>query len=218
MPPKAVSKCGGCGKTVSDKEQGIQCEICTKWFHCTCQGINDKLYAAIVEFEKDIHWFCKACRDGADKIMAAVALIKFKVDQVEQDTAALRNHVQQELARIDRATQQEMSLLRQQLSNMENNFNLRMVVVENSTTSLQSEIASRHSKIDGDMYSMKESLICLMDEKLVNAGDQTYVKTAGSNYRPLWSDLVRGNLSVQQTVKDEVVRKLEEDKDIEARI
>lgn len=179
MPPKS-SKCGFCVKQVSDKEQGIQCEICNKWYHCACQGINDKLYSAISEFEKDIHWFCKACRDGADKILAVVVQIQSRVDQLGNDMFKLRNDVRDELSQINKINQQELTLMRQQLSNVEKNLLTRIGVVENESACLKSEVSSKCCKLDSDINNMKDSITHSLDDRLADINNQTRVKSMDS--------------------------------------
>ena len=36
--------CGLCGKTVKEREEGVQCEYCEKWYHKKCEKIGDQMY------------------------------------------------------------------------------------------------------------------------------------------------------------------------------
>jgi hypothetical protein len=42
FPPLGSDKCGICTKKVLAKDKALQCEICFVWYHCDCEGIDDK--------------------------------------------------------------------------------------------------------------------------------------------------------------------------------
>ena len=57
-------KCGVREKSVGEKEQGIQCELCEKWWHAGCVKIPDYVYKVIAKLSS-LHWFCEGCNSGA---------------------------------------------------------------------------------------------------------------------------------------------------------
>ena len=75
------AKCGSCQKTVSDIE-GVQCEVCDRWFHCKCQSVSDSTYRAMSEC-KGIHWFCTMCNEGAEKLLPLLTRIQDKITLME---------------------------------------------------------------------------------------------------------------------------------------
>ena len=58
--------CIDCGKSVGEKEKGLECELCLEWYHSRCQGIGDELYKAMGP-QKSVHWFCQNCNKEAVK-------------------------------------------------------------------------------------------------------------------------------------------------------
>jgi len=54
-------KCGSCIKLFSEREDSISCELCGRWFHLRCQGISETMFRALVQFKKELHWFCREC-------------------------------------------------------------------------------------------------------------------------------------------------------------
>jgi len=38
-------KCANCNNSVGEKEVGIQCEICSRWFHSKCVDISAEVYS-----------------------------------------------------------------------------------------------------------------------------------------------------------------------------
>ena len=49
-------KCGVCEKGVGEKEQGIQCELCEKWYHAGCVKIPEEVYKVLGKLSS-LHWF-----------------------------------------------------------------------------------------------------------------------------------------------------------------
>ena len=75
-------KCGICIKNVGDKEPGIQCELCEKWFYTSCVKIPDEVYKVLGKIP-NLHWFCELCNSGAQKILVNLTKVCEKVDQIE---------------------------------------------------------------------------------------------------------------------------------------
>ena len=61
-------KSGICAKNVGDKEPGIQCEVCKKWWHTNCVKIPDDVYKVLGKIP-NLHWFCEVCNSGVHKIL-----------------------------------------------------------------------------------------------------------------------------------------------------
>ena len=78
---KDKAKCGACSKVVNDIE-GVQCEVCDRWYHSKCQGVNESTYKAMTEC-KGIHWFCTMCNDGAEKLLPLLTKIQDKISMME---------------------------------------------------------------------------------------------------------------------------------------
>ena len=97
MASKKGEKCGVCKKLVYDQDNGLECEICSQWFHCKCQDVGEGLYKAINQFANDIHWFCKLCNAGADKILGVFAKLQSKVDKLEEEIVKLHRDGQEEV-------------------------------------------------------------------------------------------------------------------------
>jgi len=57
---KDVKKCGICSKQITDKDIGVQCELCGVWYHGECQDVSKEAYKMLTKNEV-IHWFCKMC-------------------------------------------------------------------------------------------------------------------------------------------------------------
>jgi len=80
--------CGGLeskdGKGVDDK--WVQCELCDKWHHINCVGLDDKDFEYLDRCKKagkNIYWFCKDCNVSTIEMMKTVTEMKEKHDKLE---------------------------------------------------------------------------------------------------------------------------------------
>ena len=110
MPPKTRldkedksgsgdDKCGHCLKAISDQDCGIICDICNSWFHSRCQGVTEAMYKALNQHSKELFWFCKDCRQGAEKLFPSISKIQTKVNTLEDEAARVSIDLKTELTR-----------------------------------------------------------------------------------------------------------------------
>jgi len=80
---KDSEKCGSCLKLVSEKEKGVQCELCEDWFHTSCVNISDELYRC---FSKNdgLHWFCVKCNGNFLRVFNSVSRLEARIEKVEE--------------------------------------------------------------------------------------------------------------------------------------
>jgi DNA-binding protein YbaB len=57
----------------------------------------DLMYKALTQFGDDLHWFCKSCKGGAEKIMGVVAKMQSKVDRIEEELTRARTDFTKDL-------------------------------------------------------------------------------------------------------------------------
>lgn len=68
-PDAAQSICGGglstnsCGLQVKDAQPGVQCDICSQWFHNSCQSVSKAAYNALRR-HSSVAFICSSCRLG----------------------------------------------------------------------------------------------------------------------------------------------------------
>ena len=79
--PDQHCKCESCLKPVMENDDAVECELCDYWFHVRCQGISDQLYKTLRKFKTVVHWFCRGCRAGAEKVLLATSRLQKKIRQ-----------------------------------------------------------------------------------------------------------------------------------------
>jgi len=66
-------------KLVSDKDKGLQCELCDEWFHVGCVDVSDEVYKTLTKNEH-LHWFCVKCNGSFRKVINSIAkLVRISV-------------------------------------------------------------------------------------------------------------------------------------------
>ena len=83
----AGSKCGLRVKAMSVTDDGIWCEICGLCFRCRCQ---EHIFRAVNQFRAELHWFCRGCQAGAEKLLEVMSTMQFKIDRLEDELNRLR--------------------------------------------------------------------------------------------------------------------------------
>ena len=57
--------CIYCAFSVRPRQEGLQCDGCSRWQHRTCHtGISQAQYRAAVQAEEPIDWSCDQCKNA----------------------------------------------------------------------------------------------------------------------------------------------------------
>ena len=54
---------GSCGNEVTDSDEAMQCDLCNKWYHCSCQDVPQPTYQIAGKHDA-LMWLCKDCKDA----------------------------------------------------------------------------------------------------------------------------------------------------------
>ena len=75
-----MDDCGKCGKEVKEKDCGVQCDCCIKWFHIKCEGVGKELYQILKEGDNGVKWYCGNCKSLVDNLMVEVRKLKEEME------------------------------------------------------------------------------------------------------------------------------------------
>ena len=95
--------CCDCSKIVTDRDKGIECEICEGWYHIKCQKVSDDTYSNLSE-NSSIHWFCSWCNKGASKILKTLKEMKDLQLSLEKDVKKMTtdfSNMKENVAKIE---------------------------------------------------------------------------------------------------------------------
>ena len=142
-------KCGSCLKVVMDQDDGVLCEICETWFHSKCQSISDAMYKVISQYRKDLHWFCKGCSGGAEKLLAALGRLQGKIDRIEEEMVRLRTDIQLEISTV-------VTEFRSEIKQVDNRLGQCELKTAECGLELQKSINSKLSEMESKISVEKE--------------------------------------------------------------
>lgn len=76
MPPKKNRgwKCKTCSKQKSDKDVGIECDLCNEWIGLECTNYKPEHYNYMVEQEIEFNFLCPECKETIPKLRSLLEL------------------------------------------------------------------------------------------------------------------------------------------------
>ena len=130
--------CGGagCGKKVGERQNGIQCDACLKWFHCGCGGLSKKDYECIKSMTDSTIWVCGNCE-------GFVKGAKERMNRMEEENKYLRN--------LNEELKSEMKRFFEELSRVKSE--VKREIKDEILAEIRKEMEKR---CDKGMMSMKE--------------------------------------------------------------
>jgi len=71
-----------CLSQVGEEDQGLECEICKKWWHSGCVDIQDSEYEMLARHCKGtIHWYCQLCNGKTLQMMKLIQELNEKLQK-----------------------------------------------------------------------------------------------------------------------------------------
>ena len=101
--------CGGgpgksCGEPVLDDDLGCTCDMCDKWFHCSCQDVPKPAYDALTEYNTVLSWFCHACKESLKQAgFPNIVSLRLKVENLSMLVESQKRLIQQTLSERQKA-------------------------------------------------------------------------------------------------------------------
>lgn len=79
--------CGDCKKEVKKTQKALLCGLCNRWYHASCQNVNDQLYEGLCKDSDRDHpqafWYCEpTCNTLANKVVNNLAKLELKVERL----------------------------------------------------------------------------------------------------------------------------------------
>jgi PHD-finger len=90
--------CHTCRKEVKNKDRGVACDGCDKWFHDKCGDIGPELYQILKEFKgdklgTDLGWFCTSCSGCVKSLRKDVLKLKKDHQDIEKQVVEMRKEI-----------------------------------------------------------------------------------------------------------------------------
>ena len=95
------NECGKCGKEVKNNLNGIECELCEKWYHCGCLKISKSEYDHTGEIEGKVSWFCPPCKTDFKNLESANAELRKENQELKQMIESMTDRLDSIEKRLD---------------------------------------------------------------------------------------------------------------------
>ena len=94
--------CGKCNKLVKDNQNGLQCELCYKWYHCGCVKVSKDEYKSICEMKGKVLWLCISCKGNCKSVNKENRKLKKENEALMDIVANLTNRLERIEDKLDR--------------------------------------------------------------------------------------------------------------------
>ena len=177
------SKCGSCGKTVGDQDDGVCCEICNFWYHCRCQAMSEAMYKVLNRYS-EFHWFCRHCNRGAGKLFTAITYLYTKIGKLDDDMVQMRTELHADVITSATAITEKQLKLEEGITQCEKKFednkndmvrmkaelhadviNLATAITEKQLK-LEEGIAQCEKKVDDNKSELSSGLAMMQDMQI----------------------------------------------------
>ena len=74
-------------KTAANKDGGVQCNVCDRWWHGPCMDISSEMFGMlckVVEEGMQIPWRCPSCESAGTKLKKMVEVLTNRVEETEK--------------------------------------------------------------------------------------------------------------------------------------
>jgi len=142
---KESEKCKVCDKSVGDKELGVQCELCDKWFHTGCVKIPEDVYKVLGKIA-NLHWFCEVCNSNACKLFVTLTKLNERVGQLESDVKNNQAEVSNRLGKVEKETDHSNKRV--------NDMDSRIAKIEQDLHKLGSTVTEDVNKMEKNFHKL----------------------------------------------------------------
>ena len=141
--------CPDCKLVVDDQSKAVECEVCDRWYHTSCQNISNALYEVLIcEETTNISWYCKGCNQGAKRIMTKICKLNERQERVENGLVMLTELHQNLNDRItslgsslDERLNIQEKVNEERFTTMESSFALRMQILKTQSVDGAADMA-----------------------------------------------------------------------------
>lgn len=159
--------CPVCNVKITNNEDAVGCDSCTKWFHTSCSGITKSVFDVITKVpDSSLQWHCKKCVDNppqldisnqlknlADKINTLTDEFR---DLKENISAEIKKVVADEVAKSIGTLQAEINACKTRISNTESTYCSHIQVLQNENLQLSSQIRRNDILISSVPLSVRD--------------------------------------------------------------
>ena len=90
--------CGDCGAGCTSTDKVLECGLCNRKFHTSCQGVDDAMYKVIFKDSNSaapiLYWYCKpTCRKLANNFIDGLLKVQLEIEKIGQEVKGVKDKV-----------------------------------------------------------------------------------------------------------------------------
>ena len=144
-------KCGICNNFVLEEHNGIECEICEKWFHAECVDLESAEYEVLARHTKGyLHWYCHVCNDETSKLMKTVFSIQEKQLKTDSDLQKLSKETGDKFTKVE----EDLVTIKKELSEITQ----KLEVTNNTENDIDKQIESKLGSVAADVEQLNKAV------------------------------------------------------------
>ena len=158
-----------CGMIVDPSkngEAGIKCDMCSNWYHATCQLVPKAAVTAVGKFTM-IHWFCSVCRVSLfGKSDVSLKKMEHRLDTLENESI---KEMSERVESMEKVVKDHVKLVNSVLRNQEETANRQEKLMERTFKELHEQKTSYADIVKGSCDKVaKDMTVQIADMKKVN--------------------------------------------------
>ena len=156
--------CGECRNKVKEGTDAVECEICVKWYHIDCAGLNAEVINSLAK--PGVHWFCKKCDAMQMKVGYQVLKLEAKLVKLETEILADPKNEEPVLTDIKKLCSSIASKMDEHIQafKQQQHSGLKPIIDAPVLKEIKESYASITSKLEKQFFS-KNTLMLLINKR-----------------------------------------------------
>ena len=226
--------CVRCNQDFKVKEDAVECECCSRWFHYACEGLTKKEFDAVILLKKKSHWYCNDCSAGAALLYEDSSRLRRKQAKLEEELKLIKQKQadadmnREEIRKSALAAEEKVKAIDEKISTIQRDRSLdrkNLDEVTRDTNINKTNIALNSEKVDKIVQDTEKtkSDVKMLTEKVnkidnLESNVETKVLTKVGEWVNKSIDEKKLDLKLVEIVKGEVDEKLKEYKDASGKV
>ena len=103
----------------------------------------EHLYKVLNQYGSELHWFCKICQSGAEKLLATIMKMQTRFDTLEEEVVLTRENIRTEMAGNKKETEEKLSGNKHDISDVQTEMHMLISDVDAKVQALRDEFLTK---------------------------------------------------------------------------
>ena len=124
-PETGKDMCGTCESRVNSGQMGLNCDLCSHWYHAECEGIRKKEYEMVNKIGQKVQWYCRKCTGEPRKMKEENKRLRAENKKLSEANKEMKEMIEELTRRVEsiedrchRRLEEEVEKTRQSVARM----------------------------------------------------------------------------------------------------